>query len=268
MTEPLKTRDLIALVPRLDRLCPQQIVADPDDPRDAEDGALLDQWGRLHRLWTSTIVGRELDDTDIAILEGSVSRRHVEFRRRAEGTWTVTDLGSTNGTFVEGRRIHEPTDLQPHDRVTIGDVGFAFVAQGEVSLKELATESIKRTLEAQGAQIDPQLVLLGPAPSGGGVVEHDGTYVQLGPTQYALVEFMAGRQRDDASKSPEMRGFVRSIDLITELPWETPYPEDNNVKQLVRRVRRAFERANAPNPIESRHGLGYRLAMNARITGS
>ena len=39
---------------------------------------------------------------------------------RTEGRYYVEDLGSTNGTYVNGRRIHYPTELRNGDRIKIG----------------------------------------------------------------------------------------------------------------------------------------------------
>ena len=85
--------------------------------------------------------------------------------------------------------------------------------------------------------------------------------MQLGVTQFALVVLLAGRYRADRGRDASVRGFVRAIDLIAELPWDTPHPGDNNVKQLVRRVRRSLVRVGLEDAIESRHGFGYRLVL-------
>jgi pSer/pThr/pTyr-binding forkhead associated (FHA) protein len=47
-----------------------------------------------------------------------VSRRHAELRRAAEG-WTIVDLGSTNGTTVNGKTAKEHR-LQNGDRIGFG----------------------------------------------------------------------------------------------------------------------------------------------------
>ncbi|MEW6555411.1 MAG: FHA domain-containing protein [Actinomycetota bacterium] len=39
---------------------------------------------------------------------------------RAQGSYYVEDLGSTNGTYINGRRIHYPTELRSGDRIKIG----------------------------------------------------------------------------------------------------------------------------------------------------
>ncbi|MDX1613254.1 MAG: FHA domain-containing protein [Candidatus Promineifilaceae bacterium] len=63
------------------------------------------------------VVGRE-PINDIAIPDLEISRRHASFTYR-EGRYLVEDLGSTNGTFVNGRRISEPTPLSDGDVVDL-----------------------------------------------------------------------------------------------------------------------------------------------------
>ena len=47
------------------------------------------------------------------------SNQHAKIYQ-AEGRYYVEDLGSTNGTYVNGRRVHYPTELRAGDRVKIG----------------------------------------------------------------------------------------------------------------------------------------------------
>lgn len=68
-------------------------------------------------------IGRSRSN-DITIAGGKVSRRHAEVNIANDGSVTITDLESTNGTFVNGRRIEEPCRLQPGDTVTLGDTPF------------------------------------------------------------------------------------------------------------------------------------------------
>jgi phosphoserine phosphatase RsbU/P len=55
-----------------------------------------------------------------------LSRKHLAFERNGP-KWTVRDLGSTNGTFVNGTRITEPRVLGSNDRVTAGDLSIVFL---------------------------------------------------------------------------------------------------------------------------------------------
>jgi len=79
---------------------------------------LLDIDGKQYHLTgEATIVGRG-SESDIVIDDTGVSRQHVRFERTEYGT-ILTDLGSTNGTFVEDQRIKEVT-LLDGNAITIG----------------------------------------------------------------------------------------------------------------------------------------------------
>lgn len=73
------------------------------------------------------LLGRALS-SDIAIEDLNVSRTHAEIRNEGAGAWSVADLGSTNGTLVNGRHIAS-TMLQEGDRVTMGTTTFLFTFQ-------------------------------------------------------------------------------------------------------------------------------------------
>jgi hypothetical protein len=74
---------------------------------------------------TALTVGRS-DDNDLA-LEGDefASSRHARFEPRRDGVW-VEDMGSTNGTFVNGIRLAGGRRLAPGDVVRIGETDFRF----------------------------------------------------------------------------------------------------------------------------------------------
>lgn len=61
------------------------------------------------------------DYNDIVIADPSVSTMHAKLQRR-EAIWILTDLGSTNGTFVEGERLTGETPLSPGTTLRFGDV--------------------------------------------------------------------------------------------------------------------------------------------------
>ena len=68
--------------------------------------------------------------SELRLNDTSVSRLHAEIRRDALGQFTVQDMESLNGVFVNG----EPVDmahLEENDRVEIGDVGFIFTLRDE-----------------------------------------------------------------------------------------------------------------------------------------
>jgi Protein of unknown function (DUF3662)/FHA domain len=63
------------------------------------------------------IVGRSRE-CDIVLEDPNVSRRHAELRQD-DGSWTIVDLGSTNGVKVNGRRT-DRAELREGDRITLG----------------------------------------------------------------------------------------------------------------------------------------------------
>jgi hypothetical protein len=63
-------------------------------------------------------------DCDITIDDPSVSRRHAELRREAAG-YTIVDLGSTNGTQLNGAKIDQAA-LADGDRITVGQTELRF----------------------------------------------------------------------------------------------------------------------------------------------
>ena len=75
------------------------------------------------------IVGRD-STCDLTISEQAVSRQHAKFERTADG-FTITDLGSTNGTWVNGEKIETQT-LQSGYRVRIGGRIFKFIATDQL----------------------------------------------------------------------------------------------------------------------------------------
>jgi hypothetical protein len=62
-------------------------------------------------------------DCDCVLAEPSVSRRHAELRREG-GRWLLRDLGSRNGTRVNGMRLLDEAEVCPGDRVSFGDARF------------------------------------------------------------------------------------------------------------------------------------------------
>jgi FHA domain len=67
------------------------------------------------------LIGRS-SGCQIVIGEPTVSRRHARLRSR-DGRWVLQDLGSTNGTFLNGRRVGR-CELRPGDLVLLGEAAF------------------------------------------------------------------------------------------------------------------------------------------------
>jgi pSer/pThr/pTyr-binding forkhead associated (FHA) protein len=80
--------------------------------------AHLDWFGRSVPVGDDDLViGRSGADLDVD--DRGVSRAHARISRGAEGGWTLTDLGSTNGTFLNGVRVRSAV-LRDGDEIRIG----------------------------------------------------------------------------------------------------------------------------------------------------
>jgi hypothetical protein len=246
------------------------------------DAVVVDVWGRPHRLSPSTLIGRHVGGQGLAVFEASVSRHHARFERE-EGAWWLYDLASANGTFVDGQQIQGAVPLRDGARVRFGQMSFYFLPNGvrfwparieaqtgqlpilaygsgqiEVASEpEPEPEPLEGSPDAELPSIS--LKLHEPIGGGGGFMELDGKRVQLTATQLELIALMARRMTADATSPPFLRGFVRSAELIATLSWDTSEPNENHVKQLIRRVRRALTKVEHGDLIESRHRFGYRL---------
>jgi ABC-type multidrug transport system ATPase subunit/pSer/pThr/pTyr-binding forkhead associated (FHA) protein len=64
-------------------------------------------------------IGRD-NDADIQLNHPNVSRQHALIEKKGDGIYFIKDLGSTNGTFVNGRRITSSTSFTDKDTILIG----------------------------------------------------------------------------------------------------------------------------------------------------
>ncbi|HET7599872.1 MAG TPA: FHA domain-containing protein [Gemmatimonadales bacterium] len=72
------------------------------------------------------------DFNDLVLPEPSVSATHAKLQRR-DGIWILSDLGSTNGTFVDGERITDETPLGPGATIKFGEVTTLFESTDDVT---------------------------------------------------------------------------------------------------------------------------------------
>jgi Protein of unknown function (DUF3662)/FHA domain len=86
--------------------------------------------GRRVMLEQGTVTLGRLPECELAVADSNASRRHAEVRPGVDNTWLVADLGSTNGTKVNGVKITGPRQLADGDEITVGSTTIRFEASG------------------------------------------------------------------------------------------------------------------------------------------
>lgn len=107
--------------------------------------------GRTYLLGGKPVVLGRDDVADVRLDDPRVSRRHAEFRPLDASSWILRDLGSTNHTFLNGKRI-ESARIREGDEIVLGDthltVQGTVVAgdDGSVISMRVDPESLRRNL--------------------------------------------------------------------------------------------------------------------------
>jgi len=191
---------------------------------------LTDPTGREHLLTDRTVtIGRAVEN-EIVVTSRRVSREHARVQREGRRL-VLADLGSTNGTFLNGERLMAPVELRDGDRIGIGDVVLLF------------HDPESTYLETPFPEIE--------VDTAAGLVRVDRRVISLSPKEFALVVYLYGRA-----------GQVCSKDEIGRAVWPE-YEEgvyDYQIENLVRRLRTRIE-PDAANPqlVLTVRGLGYKL---------
>ncbi len=192
---------------------------------------LTDPNGHEHRIPAqNAVIGRAIE-CDVVITSKSVSREHTRLLREGR-RWFVEDLGSTNGTYLNGERVIGKLNLLDGDNLKIGDVAFIF-HDPETTTRESPIPDLEVDTSA-------------------GVVRVNRKAVSLSPKEYLLLAFLYDR-----------RGQVCSKDDIGHAVWpeyEAGGIFDYQIENLVRRLRTRIEVDPAnPQLLFTVRGLGYKV---------
>jgi hypothetical protein len=110
-------------------LAPSQLAADHPEP---SGGRLVVQKSKAHKNGHSfpagpvpVTIGRAEDNTVALPDDEFASGHHARIESQRDGVW-ILDLGSTNGTFVNGARLDGRRRLREGDLVQVGDTEFRF----------------------------------------------------------------------------------------------------------------------------------------------
>ena len=106
---------------------PSRSRSGPAHPARAQKALLLVDGKRLVVGPSGATLGRGRQ-CDVVLNDPNVSRQHAEIRPRG-GSWVLTDLGSTNGSQLNGRRIDGSEVLRDGDEIELGESAMTFTLE-------------------------------------------------------------------------------------------------------------------------------------------
>jgi class 3 adenylate cyclase len=93
-------------------------------------------------LGNTTSIGRATANTICLKEDCAASRQHALIRRQGEAEYSLLDLGSANGTFLNDKLLLIPTILRDGDRVRVGETALRFEFKGGASANLTSTQTI------------------------------------------------------------------------------------------------------------------------------
>lgn len=172
---------------------------------------------------------------DLVLDYGFVSRLHARLEQ-ADDACTIVDCDSTNGTYLNGRRIEGAQPLAPGDRIAIGDVSIAFLD----SSSEEATTSFRTMPAGCPVRCDSALwqVWIGDRQ----------LEARLSLQEFELLSLLASRY-----------GMVCARGELGDAIWGRDNFDYNMLHRLVNRLKRKLGPQHT-RLIVSVPGRGYRIA--------
>jgi DNA-binding winged helix-turn-helix (wHTH) protein len=190
------------------------------------------------------IIGREASVAHLLLPERQVSRKHAKIERTESGFF-LSDLGSKNGTFLNGKEVHDPQKLQDGDEIQIAlSVKIAFV--GSDATAPLNARPISKGMHAavRGIRLDKESRRV--------YIAEQNLDPPLSVQQYRLLEMLI-----------DANGALVSRQDIVEKVWEgeSAYGvSEQAIDALVRRLRdRITERDSEHEYIVTVRGHGLRF---------
>ena len=192
-----------------------------------------------------SVIGGNSDAVDIKLENRFVSRRHFQVRFESD-VFYISDLGSTNGTYLNGNKLNPNEDhiLRDGDMIGLGVDEVILIFSGPVGTVRIDTAVIARASRGD----DGDLVV---DSSSRDVWVRDKKLPSLARKEFDILECLF-----------QNRGQAVSRDDIAAAGWpERPDDVPNaDIDQYIRRLRRKIEETpSEPKVILTRVGYGYTI---------
>ena len=207
------------------------------------------------------LLGRTSDQ--VPLTDQTVSRRHAQLKRE-KNAWTLYDLNSVNGTYLNGARLQKPTRLKHGDQIRVGST--LLVYAGEERVEQLSGSAIPHdlvTLDAASESLDASIVASVPT-------NEDSVVMAAPETASAVKAWRVLRELSDVISSllPPDRLLARVMDIIfTEVDVDRGIilMRDETSGELLPEVVR-FRRIETKRPNGPGRIITSRTIMNHVIT--
>jgi hypothetical protein len=223
--------------------------------------SLVDAWGCSHALADGTKIGRD-QRADLAVLHASVSSEHAAMKLEGAREWHVVDNSSRNGTEVDGQRVTDAV-VTNGSILRLGDVRFYFWPDSLPHME--APRGAGRTAPSRRDELVFSARVVTPRGHeldlrqrvDGGVLRIGDASIELAAMEFGLLQLLVERRRlvVDAELA-----YVAWHEIADALAFKSVQADSENVRELVHRVRRKLATVQADDLIESKRGVGYRLA--------
>ena len=222
--------------------------------------SLVDAWGCPHLLSDGTRVGRD-PRVELAVLHASVSSEHAVMKRVGT-TWHIVDNSSRNGTEVDAQRVTDVA-LGNGSTLRLGDVKFYFWPEALPKMEP--PRGVGRTAPTRRDELVFSAKVTTPRGHlldlrqrvDGGVLRIADASIELAAMEFGLLQLLVERRRN--ATDAEL-AYVAWHEIADALSFRSVQADSENVRELVHRVRRKLSGVEADDLIESKRGVGYRLA--------
>ncbi|MCB0271960.1 MAG: sigma 54-interacting transcriptional regulator [Bdellovibrionales bacterium] len=187
--------------------------------------------GTVFTLSQGQLIAGRTPDTDIFLQDHQVSRQHAQFTIEM-GETHIEDMGSTNGTFVNGKRLSQMVSLADGDEVQIGATNFRFSIHNPIDGNKLGLNNhgyfetrLQEELDrAARYKRNLSLLMIGPSLDPTELLKHTALLSQEYPTVVKYIQ-----------------NVIRTMDLLAhfgkyELELILPETDKTSAIQLAERI--------------------------------